>query len=111
MPSLKTLSPKIGFVSLGCPKALVDSEQILTQLRAEGYDTSSTYEDADLVIINTCGFIDSAVAESLAHELLPPGWRSFLDRCCFCHNRCLRALSFDYCAIALCIIRKAGLRR
>lgn len=65
MPSLKTLSPKIGFVSLGCPKALVDSEQILTQLRAEGYDTSSTYEDADLVIINTCGFIDSAVAESL----------------------------------------------
>jgi ribosomal protein S12 methylthiotransferase len=65
MPSLKTPSPKIGFVSLGCPKALVDSEQILTQLRAEGYDTSSTYEDADLVIINTCGFIDSAVAESL----------------------------------------------
>ncbi|MEO8767352.1 MAG: 30S ribosomal protein S12 methylthiotransferase RimO [Nitrosospira sp.] len=65
MPSLKQLPPKIGFVSLGCPKALVDSEQILTQLRAEGYATSSTYEDADLVIINTCGFIDSAVAESL----------------------------------------------
>ena len=65
MPSLKQLSPKIGFVSLGCTKALVDSEQILTQLRAEGYATSSTYEDADLVIINTCGFIDSAVAESL----------------------------------------------
>ena len=65
MPSLKQLSPKIGFVSLGCPKALVDSEQILTQLRAEGYATSSTYEDADLVIINTCGFIDSAVEESL----------------------------------------------
>ena len=65
MPSLKHSSPKIGFVSLGCPKALVDSEQILTQLRAEGYDTSSTYEDADLVVINTCGFIDSAVAESL----------------------------------------------
>lgn len=65
MPSLKHMSPKIGFVSLGCPKALVDSEQILTQLRAEGYDTSSTYEDADLVVINTCGFIDSAVEESL----------------------------------------------
>ncbi len=65
MPSPKHLSPKIGFVSLGCPKALVDSEQILTQLRAEGYDTSSTYEDADLVVVNTCGFIDSAVAESL----------------------------------------------
>ncbi|KIO49899.1 30S ribosomal protein S12 methylthiotransferase RimO [Nitrosospira sp. NpAV] len=65
MPSLKSLSPKIGFVSLGCPKALVDSEQILTQLRAEGYDISSTYQDADLVVINTCGFIDSAVEESL----------------------------------------------
>jgi ribosomal protein S12 methylthiotransferase len=65
MPSSKHLSPKIGFVSLGCPKALVDSEQILTQLRAEGYETSSTYEDADLVVVNTCGFIDSAVAESL----------------------------------------------
>lgn len=65
MSSLKPLSPKVGFVSLGCPKALVDSEQILTQLRAEGYDISSTYEDADLVVINTCGFIDSAVEESL----------------------------------------------
>ncbi len=58
-------APKIGFISLGCPKALVDSEQILTQLRAEGYEASSTYQDADLVIINTCGFIDSAVEESL----------------------------------------------
>ena len=61
----KHSAPKIGFVSLGCPKALVDSEQILTQLRAEGYETSSTYEDADLVVVNTCGFIDSAVEESL----------------------------------------------
>ena len=58
-------SPKIGFVSLGCPKALVDSEQILTQLRAEGYDIVPTYHDSDLVVVNTCGFIDSAVAESL----------------------------------------------
>ena len=58
-------TPQIGFVSLGCPKALVDSEQILTQLRAEGYLTVSSYVDADLVIVNTCGFIDSAVAESL----------------------------------------------
>ena len=65
MLPLKKLFPKIGFVSLGCPKALVDSEQILTQLRAEGYDTSSTYKDANLVIINTCGFIDSAVEESM----------------------------------------------
>nr|WP_136252461.1 30S ribosomal protein S12 methylthiotransferase RimO [Ningiella ruwaisensis] len=56
---------KIGFVSLGCPKNLVDSERILTQLRTEGYDVVSTYKDAELVIVNTCGFIDSAVQESL----------------------------------------------
>ena len=55
----------VGFVSLGCPKALVDSERILTQLRAEGYAISPTYRDADLVIVNTCGFIDAAVEESL----------------------------------------------
>lgn len=58
-------SRKIGFVSLGCPKATVDSEQLLTQLRAEGYDIVAGYDEADLVIINTCGFIDSAVEESL----------------------------------------------
>src|SRR5476651_1999474 len=58
-------APKVGFVSLGCPKALVDSEQILTQLRAEGYALSSSYDGADLVIVNTCGFIDAAVEESL----------------------------------------------
>ena len=58
-------SRKIGFVSLGCPKATVDSEQVLTQLRAEGYDIVAGYDEADLVIINTCGFIDSAVEESL----------------------------------------------
>jgi ribosomal protein S12 methylthiotransferase len=57
--------PKIGFVSLGCPKALTDSELILTQLSAEGYTTSKTFEGADLVIVNTCGFIDDAVKESL----------------------------------------------
>ncbi len=60
-----TAAPRIGFVSLGCPKALVDSERILTQLRLEGYDTSSTYEDAALVVVNTCGFIDAAKRESL----------------------------------------------
>ena len=65
MSSLKQSLPRIGFVSLGCPKALVDSERILTQLRVEGYGISPTYENADLVIINTCGFIDSAVEESL----------------------------------------------
>lgn len=57
--------PKIGFVSLGCPKALVDSERILTQLRAQGYQIVPTYQDANLVVVNTCGFIDSAVEESL----------------------------------------------
>ena len=62
---MKQSIPKIGFVSLGCPKALVDSEQILTQLRAEGYDIVPQYEDANLVVVNTCGFIDSAVEESL----------------------------------------------
>ena len=65
MPSSKHIAQKVGFISLGCPKALVDSEQILTQLRAEGYEISPSYEDADLVVVNTCGFIDSAVEESL----------------------------------------------
>ncbi|NCC29936.1 MAG: 30S ribosomal protein S12 methylthiotransferase RimO, partial [Gammaproteobacteria bacterium] len=60
-----TQTPKIGFISLGCPKATVDSERILTQLRAEGYGIPPNYEDADLVIVNTCGFIDDAVEESL----------------------------------------------
>ena len=72
--SLKTASrktpvrrrtPKIGFVSLGCPKALVDSERILTRLRAEGYEVAASYRAADLVVVNTCGFIDAAVDESL----------------------------------------------
>lgn len=56
---------KIGFISLGCPKNLVDSERILTELRTEGYDVVPNYDDADMVIVNTCGFIDSAVQESL----------------------------------------------
>ena len=60
------MAGKIGFVSLGCPKALVDSELILTQLSAEGYETAKDYSGADLVVVNTCGFIDSAVEESLA---------------------------------------------
>ena len=58
-------NPKVGFVSLGCPKALVDSERILTQLRAEGYEVAPSYDSADVVVVNTCGFIDSAVDESL----------------------------------------------
>ena len=58
-------NPKVGFVSLGCPKALVDSERILTQLRVEGYEIVPSYDAADVVVVNTCGFIDSAVEESL----------------------------------------------
>ena len=72
MSAIKTIprtkqaaQPRVGFVSLGCPKALVDSERILTQLRAEGYLISGNYQDADLVVVNTCGFIDAAVEESL----------------------------------------------
>ena len=61
----KTHSPKVGFVSLGCPKALVDSERILSQLRAEGYETAADYAGADVVVVNTCGFLDSARTESL----------------------------------------------
>ncbi|MGO8858641.1 MAG: 30S ribosomal protein S12 methylthiotransferase RimO [Steroidobacteraceae bacterium] len=65
MKTVVRKGPKVGFVSLGCPKALVDSERILTRLRAEGYEIAATYGKADLVIVNTCGFIDAAVDESL----------------------------------------------
>ena len=57
--------PVVGFVSLGCPKALVDTERIVTELRARGYRIGSTYKDADVVIVNTCGFVNEAVEESL----------------------------------------------
>ncbi len=65
LPAISSPARKVGFVSLGCPKALVDSERILTQLKVEGYDIVQTYDDADVVVVNTCGFIDSAVTESL----------------------------------------------
>ena len=65
VPAKAKAEPTIAFVSLGCPKALTDSELILTQLRAEGYGTSKSYAGADLVVVNTCGFIDDAVKESL----------------------------------------------
>src|SRR3974377_2386415 len=60
------VAPRVSFVSLGCPKALVDSERIITRLRAEGYELSRQHQGSDLVIVNTCGFLDSAKAESLA---------------------------------------------
>ncbi len=62
---MTAIPPRVGFVSLGCPKATVDSERILTELRAEGYEISSDYESSDVVVVNTCGFIDDAIAESL----------------------------------------------
>jgi ribosomal protein S12 methylthiotransferase len=65
MAAMSLAQPKVGFVSLGCPKALVDSERILTQLRVEGYEIVPSYDAADLVVVNTCGFIDAAVEESL----------------------------------------------
>ena len=65
MKTVNRKTPKVGFVSLGCPKALVDSERILTRLRAEGYEVAPSYRAADLVVVNTCGFIDAAVDESL----------------------------------------------
>jgi ribosomal protein S12 methylthiotransferase len=65
MRTVKRTAPRVGFVSLGCPKALVDSERILTRLRAEGYEVAPSYGAADLVVVNTCGFIDAAVDESL----------------------------------------------
>src|ERR1700723_315000 len=65
-PTEQRAAPRISFVSLGCPKALVDSERILTRLRAEGYELARSHSGADAVIVNTCGFLDSAKAESLA---------------------------------------------
>ena len=65
MTSENKPAPKIGLVSLGCPKALVDSERIVTQLRSEGYQIVGDYDGADAVVVNTCGFIDSAKQESL----------------------------------------------
>lgn len=76
-------APKIGFVSLGCPKALVDSERILTQLRAEGYDFSPSYDGADVVVVNTCGFLDSAREESLSAigEAMSAGGKVIVTGC------------------------------
>jgi ribosomal protein S12 methylthiotransferase len=85
--------PKIGFVSLGCPKATVDSERILTQLRAEGYGVAPTYDGADLVIVNTCGFIDDAVQESLEAigEALAENGRVIVTGCLGAREELVRA--------------------
>jgi ribosomal protein S12 methylthiotransferase len=89
----KTTAPKIGFVSLGCPKALVDSERILSQLRAEGYETASDYAGADIVVVNTCGFLDSAREESLdaIGEALAENGRVIVTGCLGAEPETIRA--------------------
>jgi len=87
-------SPKVGFVSLGCPKALVDSERILTQLRTDGYQIAPSYDGADVVVVNTCGFIDSARAESLdaIGEALNENGRVIVTGCMGVDENEIRAL-------------------
>jgi len=89
----KPKAPKIGFVSLGCPKALVDSERILSQLRAEGYETAADYAGADVVVVNTCGFLDSAREESLAAigEALAENGRVIVTGCLGAEAETIRA--------------------
>jgi ribosomal protein S12 methylthiotransferase len=94
--------PKVGFVSLGCPKALVDSERILTQLRVEGYAIVPSYDAADVVVVNTCGFIDSAVAESLdaIGEALAENGRVIVTGCLGKRPEQIRAAHPDVLAIS-----------
>lgn len=96
IPSSRGESPhrRVGFVSLGCPKALVDSERIITQLRLDGYELSGSYEDADVVVVNTCGFIDSARAESLEAigEALDANGRVIVTGCLGVHESDIRSV-------------------
>ncbi|MCP8940745.1 30S ribosomal protein S12 methylthiotransferase RimO [Alsobacter sp. SYSU M60028] len=96
-----THQPKISFVSLGCPKALVDSERIITTLRAEGYELVKTHEGADAVIVNTCGFLDSAKAESLAAigEALNKNGKVIVTGCMGAEPEQIRAVHADVLAI------------
>ena len=97
----KTSAPKIGFVSLGCPKALVDSERILSQLRAEGYETAADYTGADVVVVNTCGFLDSAREESLdaIGEALAENGRVIVTGCLGAEPETIRAAHPNVIAI------------
>ena len=97
----KPVAPKIGFVSLGCPKALVDSERIITRLRAEGYELSASYEGADAVVVNTCGFLNSAKEESLAAigEALAENGRVIVTGCLGVEADRIRAAYPDVLAI------------
>jgi ribosomal protein S12 methylthiotransferase len=97
----KTHAPKVGFVSLGCPKALVDSERILSQLKAEGYETAADYAGADVVVVNTCGFLDSARAESLdaIGEALAENGRVIVTGCLGAEAHVIRAAHPNVLAI------------
>ena len=92
---------RVGFVSLGCPKALVDSERILTQLRLEGYEVSSSYDGADVVVVNTCGFLDSAKQESLEAigEALAENGRVIVTGCMGGDEAAIRAAHPDVLAV------------
>ncbi|HCX87565.1 MAG TPA: 30S ribosomal protein S12 methylthiotransferase RimO, partial [Gammaproteobacteria bacterium] len=93
--------PTVGFVSLGCAKATVDSERILTQLRAEGYGFSEIYDHADVVVVNTCGFIDAAVEESLAtiDEAMSANGRVIVTGCLGARAEMLREKFPDLLAV------------
>jgi len=95
------MTGKVGFISLGCPKALVDSERILTQLRLDGYEVSGTYENADVVVVNTCGFLDSAKQESLdaIGEALAENGRVIVTGCMGNDEQAIRAAHPDVLAV------------
>jgi len=97
----RSAAPKIGFVSLGCPKALVDSERIITKLRSEGYELSNSYEGADAIVVNTCGFLNSAKEESLAAigEALAENGRVIVTGCLGVEADRIRAAYPDVLAI------------
>ncbi|MBN1238430.1 MAG: 30S ribosomal protein S12 methylthiotransferase RimO, partial [Gammaproteobacteria bacterium] len=94
-------APRIGFVSLGCPKALVDSERILSRLRAEGYETAADYAGADVVVVNTCGFLDTARDESLdaIGEALAENGRVIVTGCLGAHADLIRDKHPDVLAV------------
>jgi len=102
MTKIPPPAPRVGIVSLGCPKALVDSEQILTRLRTQGYDISGTYEGADVVIVNTCGFLDSAKQESLdaIGEALAENGKVIVTGCMGIEDKVIRELYPNVLAVS-----------
>lgn len=102
MVNQNNIAPKVGMVSLGCPKALVDSERIITQLRSEGYQIAPDYEGADAVIVNTCGFIDSAKQESLdaISEALDENGRVIVTGCMGVNPEDIKAMPSEVLSIS-----------